>query len=61
LKRLEESPKNRLVFIDLTLNETPVEEVCKRYGISRTNADTIKHRVKKKLEPIIEELRNGLL
>jgi DNA-directed RNA polymerase specialized sigma24 family protein len=61
LQRLEESPRNCLIFIDLAIREVPVTTVCKRYDISRSNVDTIKHRVRKKLQPIIKDLRSGLI
>lgn len=59
LSRVQESPRNLLIFVDLTLHDTPVETVCQRFDISRSNVDTIKHRIKKKLEPIIRELDHG--
>lgn len=61
LSRVRETPRNLLIFCDLALHETPMATVCERYGISRTNADTIKQRVKQKLAPIVRKLDNAEL
>lgn len=59
MSRLAESPRNLLVFHALAVQNRPVEEVCGMFGISRTNADTIKKRVKDKLEPLVREIEAG--
>ncbi|MCP5538111.1 MAG: sigma-70 family RNA polymerase sigma factor [Akkermansiaceae bacterium] len=61
LTRVNESPRNLLVFVDLAIKEVAVSTVCKRYDISRSNVDTIKSRVLKKLEPVILKLNKGVL
>jgi RNA polymerase sigma factor (sigma-70 family) len=59
MRRVAEKPRNLLVFQALAIEELPVDEVCRTFGISRTNADTIKQRVKNKLEPVIREIEMG--
>ena len=59
MQRVVEKPRNLLIFQALAIQEMPVTEVCQRFGISRSNADTIKNRVKNKLGPVIRELEAG--
>ena len=59
MAQMPEKPRNLLIFQALAIQERPVEEVCRMFGISRTNADTIKKRVKDKLEPIVREIETG--
>ena len=59
LQSVEEKPRNLLIYQSLALQEIPVVEVCKLFGISRSNADTIKNRVKKRLALAIRELDVG--
>lgn len=61
MSRLQEKPRNLMIFQALTIHEIPVEQVCKQFKITRTNADTIKKRVKDKLAPIIREIDSGLI
>ena len=61
LSRLPEKPRNLLIFQALAFHERPVEEVCREFGISRTNAETVKNRVKDKLAAEIARLeREGV-
>jgi len=57
--RIHETPRNLLIFQSLALRETPVEEVCREFGISRSNADTIKNRVKTKVTEAIRRIEQG--
>jgi RNA polymerase sigma-70 factor (ECF subfamily) len=59
LQRVSEKPRNLLIFQALAIQEMPVEEVCECFGISRSNADTIKKRVKDMLAPIVAEIEAG--
>lgn len=59
LQRVSEQPRNLLIFQALTIQELPVADVCKLFEISRSNADTIKKRVKDKLVPIIQQIETG--
>ena len=59
MAQVAEKPRNLLVFHALAVQNMPVEEVCGMFGISRTNADTIKKRVKDKLEPIVRTIEAG--
>jgi len=59
MSKVAESPRNLLVFHALAVQNRPVEEVCGMFGISRTNADTIKKRVKDKLDPVVREIEAG--
>lgn len=59
LQRVEERPRNLFIYQALAVQEMPMGEVCACFGISRSNADTIKNRVKKKLVPVIRELEAG--
>jgi RNA polymerase sigma factor (sigma-70 family) len=61
LSRVGEKPRNLLIFQALALHGRPVEEVCREFGISRTNAETIKNRIKDKLTAEIARLeREGV-
>jgi RNA polymerase sigma factor (sigma-70 family) len=59
LQRVEETPRNLLIYQALAIQEMSVTEVCEMFGISRSNADTIKNRVKNKLLPVIREIEAG--
>ncbi|MCF7675646.1 MAG: sigma-70 family RNA polymerase sigma factor [Akkermansiaceae bacterium] len=59
MQRIVEKPRNLLIFHALAIQQQSVEEVCGLFGITRTNADTIKNRVKAKLEPIVQEIEAG--
>lgn len=59
MSKVAESPRNLLVFHALAVQNRPVEEVCRMFEISRSNADTIKKRVKDKLDPIVQEIEAG--
>lgn len=59
MTQVEEKPRNLLIFQALAVQQTPVEKVCEMFCISRTNADTIKNRVKDKLDPIVREIEAG--
>jgi len=59
LQRVAEKPRNLLIFQALAIQQMPVDEVCEQFGISRSNADTIKKRVKDKLEPVTREIEAG--
>lgn len=48
-----------LIFQALAIQEMPMDEVCKQFEISRTNADTIKKRVKDKLAEVVREIEKG--
>lgn len=61
LQRVEEKPRNLMIFQALAIQEMPVGEVCAAFGISRSNADTIKNRVKAKLAPVIREIERGAI
>lgn len=61
MARVVDKPRNLLVFQALAIQNMPMEEVCGMFGISRTNADTIKKRVKDKLEPIVREIETGVI
>lgn len=59
MQRVAEKPRNLFIFQALAVQEIPVEEVCSQFEISRTNADTIKKRVKDKLALVILEIEQG--
>lgn len=59
MAQVAEKPRNLLIFQALAIQQTPVDQVCELFGISRTNADTIKKRVKDKLDPIVREIEAG--
>lgn len=59
MQRVAEKPRNLLIFQALAVQEVPMDEVCKQFGISRTNADTIKKRVKDKLAGVMREIEKG--
>ena len=59
IARVEEKPRNLMIFQALAVERLPVEKVCEMFGISRSNADTIKKRVKDKLEPIVRKVEEG--
>ena len=59
MQRVAEKPRNLLIFQALAVQEVPMDEVCKQFGISRTNADTIKKRVKDKLAEVMREIEKG--
>ena len=59
LQRVDEKPRNLLIFQALARPGRPVEEVCREFGISRTNAETIKNRIKDKLGTEIARLERG--
>ncbi len=50
-----------MIFQALAVHEMPVDQVCEQFKITRTNADTIKKRVKDKLVPIVREIESGLI
>ena len=57
--RVSEKPRNLLIFQALAIQQLPIYQVCEMFEISRSNADTIKKRVKDKLVPIVREIEAG--
>lgn len=59
LTKVNESPRNIQVYISLAIRELPISKVCKQFSISKSNAQTIRCRVKEKLIPILKRIQEG--
>jgi RNA polymerase sigma factor (sigma-70 family) len=59
MTRVKASPRNIQIFHALAVEESTIEEVCADFEISRSNADTIKKRVKDQLAIVLSEIEDG--
>jgi RNA polymerase sigma-70 factor (ECF subfamily) len=54
------SPEKRKVFVRRYWYMDPVADICKRFGISRSKADTMLHRMREELRTFLEKEGYGI-